>query len=242
MTAGGRKSPWFLRLARRYAARRLARGLDGLHVAGLEAARAEAARRPLILAANHVGWWDTFVLVALDGAMGTDAYALMDADGIRRLPFFARLGALPMERGGTASRAALREAASLLDRPRRTMWIFPQGRHRAPHLRPLAFARGVELLARLAPDAAVVPVALQYVWRDAPAPAAYAHLGAALETGADVAALEAAVAAGLAAIDRAGEGDAGAFVPLVPSRISRPDAGMGARMLGTRADREGARG
>ena len=230
------RSPWFLALARRYARRRLARGLDGLYVAGLEAARAEARRRPVILAANHVGWWDSFLVVAIDQALGTEAYALMDAESIRRLPFFGRMGALPIDRSGRAtSRAGLEDAAARLDRPGRALWIFPQGWHRPAHLRPLGFAPGIRLLARRAPDAAVIPVAIQYAWGEQPGPAAYAHLGAAIPAdGLAVEAVEAAVEQGLGEIDAMLAGERAPFPALVAPRVRSPEEGIGARLIGGR--------
>lgn len=223
MTGIPRRSPWLVAFARRYARRRLARGLDGLYARGTGRVRALARERPVILAANHVGWWDSFVVVAVDQALGTEGYALMDAESVRRLPFFARLGALPLELGGARARAGLRAAASRLDRAGCAVWIFPQGRHRPAHLRPLGFQGGVRLLARLAPEAAVVPAALQYAWGERAAPAAYVHLGEPMAGGASlrVDALEAAVAAGLAAIDAALAGDAPPFPALVLPRARR---------------------
>jgi 1-acyl-sn-glycerol-3-phosphate acyltransferase len=229
-----RRSPWLLALARRYARCRLARGLDGLYARGTGWVRALARERPVILAANHVGWWDSFLVVAVDQALGTEGYALMDAESVRRLPFFARLGALPLELGGVRARAGLRAAASRLDRAGRAVWIFPQGRHRPAHVRPLGFQGGVRLLARLAPEAAVVPAAFQYAWGERSAPAAYVHLGEPLAGGAAlrVDALEAAVADGLAAIDAALAGDAPPFPALVPPRARRGE-GAGSRGAGS---------
>jgi Acyltransferase len=230
------RSPRFLALARSYARRRLARGLDGLFVAGLEAARAEARERPFILAANHVGWWDSFLVVALDEALGTEGYALMDADSIRRLPFFARLGALPLERGGRASaRAGLQAGAAMLDRPGRALWMFPQGRHRPAHLRPLGFAPGIRLLARMAPGASILPTAFQYAWREQPGPAAYVHLGRALPAAEmTMESLEAAVEHGLGEIDAMLSGERAPFPALVAGRTRTPEHGLGARLLGGR--------
>lgn len=230
------RSPRLLALARRYARRRIARGLDGLYVAGLEAAREEARRAPVVLAANHVGWWDSFLVVALDQALGTEGYALMDAASIRRLPFFARLGALPIDRGESATwRAGMREGAARLDRPGRALWIFPQGEHRPAHLRPLGFAGGIGVLARLAPHARIVPVAIQYAWRERPVPAAYADLGPALDArGLAPGAVEAAVEAGLARIDRALAGAAPPPSALVEGRGGSPERGLGARLIGGR--------
>jgi 1-acyl-sn-glycerol-3-phosphate acyltransferase len=230
------RSPAFLRITRPYVRRRLSRGLDGLYAAGVDAARDVARTRPVILAANHVGWWDSFLVVALDEALGTEGYALMDAESVRRLPFFARLGALPLDRSGTSTaRAGLREAAAKLDRAGRALWIFPQGHHRPAHLRPLGFQGGVSLLARLAPDAAVVPIAFQYAWGEQPAPAAWAHLGTPVDArGLDVARLERAVEDGLARIDAALAGTEPAFPALVRPRVRSPEGGIGARLLGGR--------
>lgn len=234
------RSPWFLKLTRPYVRGRLARGLDGFYAEGVEAARAAARARPVILVANHVGWWDSFLVVALDEALGTEGYALMDAESVRRLPFFARLGALPLDRSGAStSRAGLRAAAAKLDRPGRALWIFPQGHHRPAHLRPLGFLGGVALLARMVPEAAIVPIAIQYAWGERPAPAAWAHLGAPLPATVDAAGLERAVEAGLARIDAALAGESPRFPALVAPRVKSPEEGFGARLLGGRKEADG---
>ncbi|HEX8672593.1 MAG TPA: lysophospholipid acyltransferase family protein [Longimicrobium sp.] len=235
------RSPWFLAVTRPYVRRRLARGLDGFYVDGLEQARDAARHGPVILAANHVGWWDSFLVVALDEALGTEGYALMDAESVRRLPFFARLGALPLDRRGAAtSRAGLRDAAAKLDRPGRALWIFPQGYHRPAHLRPLGFQGGVALLARMVPESSIIPIAIEYVWGERPAPAAWTHLGAPIPAaGADVTRVERAVEDGLARIDAALAGSARPFPALVAPRVKSPEQGLGARLLGGRGGGDG---
>lgn len=226
-----RSAAW-LTLARAYARRRLARDLDGVRVRGLERAREASRAAPLILAANHVGWWDSFLVVAVDEALGGEGRALMDEENLRSLPFFARLGALPFS--PARARSGLRRAAAWLMGPGHSLWIFPQGAHRPPHLRPLGFGRGVELLAGQAPLAEIVPVALQYAWADQPGPGAWIDLGTPLRA-AEVAErggaqrLEAAVERGLGRIDAALEDHCPVFTELIPSR-SR-GAGWGARLL-----------
>ena len=225
-TTGPRRVPWFVRLGRRYVRRSLQRGLDGVMVAGLSSARQVAAERPVILAANHVGWWDSFLVITLDEALGTEGYALMDAASIQRMPYFAWLGALPLDL--SSPRAGLRQAAALLNGAGRAVWIFPSGRHRPPHLRPLEFQPGVRLLARLAPEAAVVPIAVQYAFAESPAPGAWVHVGGPVP----VKDLEAAVEAGLAHIDRAlAGGDASEFSVVVHGKKRPPEQGVGARIL-----------
>ena len=91
--AGDTRHPAFLRLARPYARHRVARGLDGMWVAGLDQARAALADRPVIFASNHVAWWDTLLLVVLDAALGGRCWAVMDAANLRTLPFLGWVGA-----------------------------------------------------------------------------------------------------------------------------------------------------
>lgn len=229
------RSPRFLVAARWWARRELRRTLDGLRVAGLAEASAEAARRPVVFAATHVSFWDAFVLVALDEALGTEGYAVMDRANLCRVPFFVRLGAIPMRRD--RPRAGLRAAAALLDRPGRAVWMFPQGGHRPPHLRPLGFQPGIRLLARIAPShAAIVPVALQYAYGQSEGPVAYASFGAPLPATevageAGVAHLERAVEAELGRIDRLLSGAPEPFRALIPSRSWDERLDVGTRLL-----------
>ena len=205
---------------------------DGVYVAGLAAARERAARRPLIFAMNHVAWWDAFVVVTIDEALDTESYCLMDTENLARLPFFGWIGAVPLTR--TNPRAALRElraAAALLDRPRRIGWIFPQGKQRPAHLRPLGLERGVGIFAAES-GAEVVPVSLSYAFREAPEPAVVATIGAPCPVGrhGTPRELEQALIAGLDANDAFITSGAGSFDCVVPPR--RRNAATGeARLL-----------
>lgn len=214
--------------------RQLGRKLDGFYVVGVVASREIALRQPLILVANHVSWWDSFLVLALDEALGTEGYALMDIESIGRLPFFARLGALPLDRA--RPRAGLQEAAALLDQPGRALWIFPQGTHRPPHLRPLGFLPGLRLVARYAPGAAVIPVGIQYLFRDSPGPGAYAALGAPIDAAAVAATggvqlVEDAVQRQLRRIDEDIGSATSAFSPLVTSNVRSAGEGLGTKLL-----------
>ncbi len=220
---GPTRRPWVLQLARWYGRRRVARAFDGLFVEGLERAQAEAARGPVIFAMTHVSWWDPFVVVLLDEALGTESYCLMDAENLARLPFFGWIGAVPLRRAQPRQAIAdLRRHAELLDRPARALWIFPQGTQRPSHLRPLGLHRGVGLLAeeRATP---VIPVALSYAFRERSEPTITVNIGepcVARRVGAP-AELERRLIAGLDRNDGfvvAGRGD---YRPLVPAR--RPD-------------------
>ena len=229
------KRPWALALARMYSRRRLARAMDGVWVHGLPLARAHAERGPVVFCATHAAWWDALVLVALDEALGTDSYALMDARQLAQYPFFAAFGAIGLDRRSPASmRRGLATALARLGGPA-AVWVFPQGRHRGTHLRPLGLHRGFELLSR-APGVCLIPVALTYAFRDAPQPSVLVSFGAPTSP----AELESALIAGLDRIDRFVEGETGGFDPLIAARGARIDRSLATRLLG--AFTGGARG
>lgn len=225
------RSPRFLSFARPYVRWRLARAFDGVWTSGLEEARARVAREPLIVAANHVAWWDPLLLVWLDQALGGESVALMDAANLRRLPFMALVGAIGLDRsGGGSSLGGLRTATAWLDRPGRVVFVFPQGRQRPSQVRPLGFARGVEWLARRS-RARVLPLSIAYGFRESHRPAAGLVLGPPCAP--DVAHLEAAVAGGLERLDRFYDGlPEAALQPGIPAPTARSDEGLGARLLG----------
>ena len=219
--------PWMLQLARMIARRRLGWAFDGVWVHGLSQARELAASRPVLFCATHVGWWDGLLLLPVDEALGTEGAVLMDAAQLARLPFFASLGAVGLDRRVPATlRRGLRDAAARLDRPSRALWVFPQGRQRPPHLRPLGLQRGYRLLARLS-GAAIVPVAITYAFREAAQPSALVSFEAPVAD----ADLDAGLIAGLDRIDRFVDEGVGEFASLVPSRNARPDHGLATRML-----------
>ena len=212
---------------------RLRSGLDGVAVWGLDDARALLATSPVIFAANHVSWWDGLLLFALDEALGAASHVLMDEQNLARLPFFLWTGALPLDR--TSPRRAyhgLVRAAAVLQQKRDALWVFPQGRHRPAHVRPLDLGRGVELLWRRS-GVPVVSVAIQYVFVEQDRPRAVVALGPALPAAppAFLHALEAGIGRGLARIDAYALGDTEGFELLVPARRGRAEDGVATRLL-----------
>jgi 1-acyl-sn-glycerol-3-phosphate acyltransferase len=244
MSSDGRQR-WFQWLFRRYVRRRLRRDLDGVFVAGLDAVRARLAQEPLIIAANHVSWWDAMLLIALEEALGGAGFALMDADNLARLPFFRWLGAVPLDRSAPRrSVADLRRAAGLLDRPGRCLWIFPQGEQRPSHLRPLAFQSGVGALARMS-QASIVTMSLGYHFRERPVPSAHVAFGAVRGASFDgdlPALLEHDVEHGLERIDRFHLSGHGEFEPLSGARGAPKRVPLGGRMLAMVAGKGGRHG
>lgn len=202
------KSRWFTAWFERQAHRRLRSSFEALHVAGRERLATALARGPVLVVSNHCAWWDPLVaLVLTHRFVPADAHALMDAANLRARPFFAKLGAFGVDRGSRRDGAeATRHAASLLDRPGRLVWVFPQGEERPQHERPLRFFGGAASIARSVPEAVVVPVGLAYAFGSVAAPAVYVAVGsplaAATTTGAARRMQVEAVEAELARIDR----------------------------------------
>lgn len=229
------KRAWASSLARRYARHRLRRDIDGVFVDGLDAVRAVVAERPVIFACNHVSWWDAFMLVTVDAAIDGGGHAVMDEANLRRLPFFAAIGAMPIDRrGGPQLRRQLAAAAATLSGPRTSLWVFPQGRQRAAHLRPLGLEPGLRLIARRS-GAAVVPVSLAYPWREAPQPSLAVAFHDVVDGGrADLLdVVEAAIVAGLERMDLAVDvtGAPGGIELIGAPTRKGPQDGLGARLL-----------
>ncbi len=234
LMSSGRR-PWFLSLARRYVRRRLARNFDGVFVRGLDRARMLCAAHPVVIAPNHVAWWDAFLVVLLDQALQTEGYCLMDSASLRRLPFFRWLGAVELDRSNP--RRSLRDLSaslSLLDRPGRALWIFPQGDQRPSHLRPLGLQKGVALLAQKS-RVPVLPLSISYLYSKAPRPRIVVTFGTPLVEPMRrthfMNALESRLVEGLDANDRfllAGDAE---FEPLLSSARDSSDTPAGARLL-----------
>lgn len=205
--------------------RQLRRGLDGVFVRGAHTAGRLAARGPLLLAANHVSWWDGLVGVALDDVLGVERRVLMHQHRLEAYPFFRAFGAIGLDtRRRALARDGLGEMIDWLSAPGRVGWVFPQGRQRPAHLRPLELAPGVGFIARRA-GVPVVPVAISYVFREGSIPSAYVDFGSPIPASEPqlLAVLERAVEAGLERID-----GAGGFELALPAR-ARPE--RGARVL-----------
>ena len=236
-----RKWPAFARLFRWAVAGHLRTGLDGVYVRGWREARDAVAAGPVLLAPTHVSSWDTLLLLTIEDLLESDAYALMDRDNYDRLPFFGWIGAIPVDRA--SARPALRAAVELLDRPGRLVIVFPQGRQRPSHLRPLDLQGGIATLARMS-GATVQPLALTYAFHESPRPTVYLDFPPALPASVDarelLERLEASLVEGLDRIDEGVEGTL-VYEPLV-ARSSSLRPGLGMRMLGWAARRGGRAG
>jgi len=217
--------------------RRIRRTFGRVYVQGLEVLARELSRRPVLVVSNHTSWWDPLVVLMLTArVLDADAFALMDAANLRQLPFFRKVGAFGVDRDDPRDGArAVRHAAWLLDRPGRLVWIFPQGRERPVTARPLGFLPGSAAVARLAPGASVVPIALRYELAGEPKPQLFVSCGAPLIEGGSrvslAAAQERAVGRELDRIDAALAGDDLRAFDLLHQRAGGPADGLATALL-----------
>jgi len=156
------------------------RRLDGVHVRGVDGAGWVPASVPVLLVANHVSWWDGFLLRDVHRRLRPDApfHVVMTETELRRFPLFRWMGALPLDDGPMAARGLLREMQARVGQdPAPVFGYFPQGRIWPAHRRPLGFRRGVAWLAARVAPIALVPVALHLEPMTRPGPAAFVSVG-----------------------------------------------------------------
>lgn len=150
-----------------------------VHVHGLHSLQQAVHEAPVLVLANHSSWWDPLVALWL-GEMqleGAQTYGMMNADNLRRLRFFRWMGCFGVDRSSRRDGArASRYAIDLLRRRGNLVWVFPQGEEQPPHV-PLQFELGAAGIAKRAPAARVVPVALSFVFEGDERPHVYVSVG-----------------------------------------------------------------
>lgn len=175
-----RISPWLLRWFGWYSEGYLRKHFHALRLS-VAGPSPGALAQPLVLFCNHAAWWDPLVCVVLWRKLlpGRAAYAPIEARMLERYRMFRRLGFFGVE-PGTARGAAhfLRTAQAILATPGACLWITPQGRFADVRERPPRLQSGLAHLARRAPQAAYVPVAIEYAFWEERQPEVLVRFGA----------------------------------------------------------------
>jgi 1-acyl-sn-glycerol-3-phosphate acyltransferase len=190
MSAAPVPSPALLALFARYGARYLARHFHAVRLARAGRPDPRALHgRPLVVFLNHPSWWDPMVGIQLTRLFpGRTHYCPMDAAALEKYRFFARLGLFGIEPGtARGARRFLAAGEEVLARPETVLWVTAGGRFADPRQRPVRLQAGLgHLLARRPrrsspPDAAVLPLALEYPFWDERSPEALARFGPAID-------------------------------------------------------------
>ncbi|WP_338665711.1 lysophospholipid acyltransferase family protein [Pararoseomonas sp. SCSIO 73927] len=143
----------------------------------------DAGERPLIVLANHPSWWDGVAFMLLPVRLFSDRqiYIPMEAAALAKYRFMRRLGVFGIEPGPRGAVAFLRTAKEVLAGPRAMLWMNAPGRFQDVRERPVAIAPGVTRLPEIAPEAIVLPLALDYVFWTERRPEMLAAFGEPLE-------------------------------------------------------------
>jgi 1-acyl-sn-glycerol-3-phosphate acyltransferase len=120
--------------------------------------------RPLVVYFNHASWWDPLVclLLARDFFPERSAFGPIDSAMLERYGIFKRLGFFGVDPTLRGTRNFLRITHDLLADPHNSVWLSPQGRFADVRERPLRLQDGLGALAVREPDAAFVPLAIEY--------------------------------------------------------------------------------
>jgi 1-acyl-sn-glycerol-3-phosphate acyltransferase len=139
------------------------RAFHTISARGLEMLRNLPDDRPVIIFCNHTNWWDAVMIYLLTREMKHKAcYCMMEEKQLTHYKFFSWLGAFSVDLSSPIrSAAALRYAQRLLQVNETAIFIFPQGRicrrNEMIEVKP-----GTEYLAKSAPRAMLVPLAMNY--------------------------------------------------------------------------------
>lgn len=121
--------------------------------------------RPLVVFANHPGWWDGVAFMLLSQALFVPRrmFIPMEAAALARYPFMRRIGVFGIETGSPRGAVAfLRLAKEVLAASDRMLWMNAPGRFADVRERPVPIAPGMTRLPEMAPGALFIPLALDY--------------------------------------------------------------------------------
>lgn len=159
---------WLVRGFTKYAAKYVRRHFHAVRLSRSGFA-IPADGRPIVVVLNHPGWWDPLIGIVLSREFrGYEHFPAIDAEAVRKYPFFTKLGFFGVDQQSLRGAAAfLRTATAILAKPNRAVWVTAQGRFTDVRTRPLALRSGVGHLAARLERGTVLPVALEYAfWRE----------------------------------------------------------------------------
>lgn len=113
-----------------------------------------ASRKPLLLIANHVSWWDGFWALYLNMVLFKRKFHfMMQEDQLRKYWFFNYCGGFSVRRNSRTAIETIDYAVDLLMQENNLVLMFPQGKIESMYKYPFMFENGVERIAnRLNPE------------------------------------------------------------------------------------------
>jgi 1-acyl-sn-glycerol-3-phosphate acyltransferase len=140
--------------------------------------------RPLIIYSNHPSWWDPLLFVLIGTALfpGRRGFGPMEARALKRYAILERLGAFGIDldsaRGGVEFMV---QGRRILAAPGSILWLTAEGAFTDVRQRPVKIRQGLGYLARMVPDALVLPLAVEYPFWNESRPEALCRFGAPID-------------------------------------------------------------
>ncbi|WP_349291795.1 lysophospholipid acyltransferase family protein [Gluconobacter sp. Dm-44] len=183
MTAPGGRHPLVAALVSRGMRRGIQRGFNAVRLSG--DAEALRHRGPLVVCANHPGWWDPAVFAWLQHHFfgHCHGYGPMEAAALRRYPLLEKAGLIPIDPNDPQSlRQFVRVARDVLQQGH-VLWITPQGDFADCRVRPVRLQPGFAHLVRHIPSVRLVPLAIEYPFWNENRPELLLRFGAPVPVG-----------------------------------------------------------
>lgn len=158
------KSLWFNELFAIYNRNLLKRRFNSLQILNSSIFGSIDRKIPLIIYANHSGWFDGIVAYQISRYFKLNFYVMMEEKQLKDLPLFRKLGAFSVVREKPREAvASINYSAKILkENPDRVLWIFPQGEILPNDLRPLNFYNGLSKIVEKLDKCNTLALAIRY--------------------------------------------------------------------------------
>lgn len=158
------KSRWFNELFAIYNRNLLKRRFNSLQILNSSVFDSFDCSVPLIIYANHSGWFDGIVAYQISRYFKLNFYVMMEEKQLKDLPLFRKLGAFSVvrEKPREAIESINYSAKILRENADRVLWIFPQGEILPNDARPLNFFNGISKIVDKLDECNTLAVAIRY--------------------------------------------------------------------------------
>jgi len=158
------KSGWFNELFAVYNRNLLKRRFNSLQILNSSIFETLDRNVPLIVYANHSGWFDGIVAYQISRHFKLDFYVMMEEKQLRDLPLFLKLGAFSVVREKPREAiASINYSVKILkENSDRVLWIFPQGEILPNDTRPLNFYNGISKIIEKLEKSNTLAIAMRY--------------------------------------------------------------------------------
>lgn len=104
---------------------------------------------PVLLIANHIGWWDGFWAMYLKRkVIHRKFHFMMQEEQLLKYRFFNKTGAFSIKKNSREILRTLSYASSLLEKKENMVLIYPQGKLHSLYLSEFHFEKGIERIIK----------------------------------------------------------------------------------------------